>query len=112
MYVAVRTGLRVSELLRLQWADVNFTAGEICLRRGIVRQHVGQMKTEASRKPIPMDSGLADVLTRWREVGPYNQDGDYIFASPTKRGTQPYWSNAARMITSFRQYAERESRSA
>ena len=42
-----------------------------------------------------MDSGLADVLTRWREIAPYNRDGDYIFASPTKRGTQPYWPNAA-----------------
>lgn len=95
MYVAVTTGLRVSELLGLQWADVDLAAGEICLSRGIVRQHVGTMKTEASRKPIPMDSGLADVLTRWREIAPYNRDGDYIFASPTKRGTQPYWPNAA-----------------
>jgi len=38
-----------------------------------------------------MDSGLADVLSRWREIAPYNQDGDYIFASPEKNGTQPYW---------------------
>ena len=95
VYVAVTTGLRVSELLALQWADVDFAAGEIRLSRGIVRQHVGQMKTEASRKPIPMDSGLADVFTRWRQIAPYNQDGDYIFGSPTKRGTQPYWPNAA-----------------
>ena len=42
-----------------------------------------------------MDTRLADVLIRWREIAPYNQDGDYIFASPDKQGTQPYWPNAA-----------------
>jgi integrase len=94
VYVAVTTGLRVSELLALKWGDVNFAAGEIYLSRGIVRQHIGEMKTEASRKPVPMDAGLADVLACWREIAPYNQDGDYIFASPDKRGKQPYWPTA------------------
>jgi integrase len=97
VYVAVTTGLRVSELLGLKWADVNFPAGEIQLSRRIVRQYIGEMKTEASRKPVPMDEGLADVLTRWRGMAPYpyNQDTDYIFASPDKHGQQPYWPNAA-----------------
>ena len=95
VYVAVTTGLRVSELLGLKWADVNFTAGEILLSRGIVRQYIGKMKTEASRKPVPMDAGLADVLTHWRGIALYQQDGDYIFASPDKHGQQPYWPNAA-----------------
>jgi integrase len=95
IYVAVTTGLRVSELLGLKWGDVNSAAGEIRLCRGIVRQHIGEMKTEASRRPVPMDNALADVLIRWRGIAPYNQDGDYIFASPDKKGTQPYWPNAA-----------------
>ncbi len=95
VFVAVTTGLRVSELLGLKWGDVDFASGEIRLSRGIVRQHIGQMKTEASRKPVPMDSGLANVLTGWREIAPYNQEGDYIFASPDKHGTQPYWPTAA-----------------
>lgn len=95
VYVAVTTGLRVSELLALKWVDVDFAAGEIRLCRGIVRQHVGQMKSEASRKPVPLDAGLADVLTAWRGCCPYNQDADYIFGSPDKRGQQPYWPNAA-----------------
>src|ERR1039458_5234408 len=55
VYVAVTTGLRVSELLALKWCDFDFAAGEIKLSRGIVRQHVGAMKTEASRKPVPLD---------------------------------------------------------
>jgi integrase len=95
VYVAVTTGLRVSELLALKWADVDTATGEIRLCRGIVRQHIGEMKTEASRKPVPLDAGLADVLTQWRGRCPYNQDADYIFGSPDKHGQQPYWPNAA-----------------
>jgi integrase len=106
VYVAVTTGLRVSELLALKWADANFGTGEIKLSRGIVRQRIGEMKTEASRKPIPMDAGLADVLTNWRGIAPYNQDTDYIFASPDKHGQQPYWPNAA-MEKHIRPAAER-----
>jgi len=94
VYVAVITGVRVSELLGLRWGDIDTVAGEIRLCRGIVRQHIGEMKTEASRKPIPMETELATVLTWWRECCPYGQDADYVFASPDKRGTQPYWPTA------------------
>ena len=94
VYVAVTTGLRVSELLALKWADMKFSLGEIRLSRGIVRQHMGEMKTEASRKPVPLDVGLADVLLSWRGRCPYNEAGDYIFASPDKHRQQPYWPTA------------------
>jgi integrase len=82
------------KLLGLKWADVEFTEGEIRLSRGVVRQHIGVMKTEASRKPVPLDAGLADVLLNWRGRCPYNQHADYIFASPDKDGSQPYWPTA------------------
>jgi integrase len=94
VYVAVTTGLRVSELLALKWSDMEFSVGEIHLSRGIVRQYIGKMKTEASRKPVPLDAGLADVLLNWRGRCPYNQDADYLFASPDKDGSQPYWPTA------------------
>jgi hypothetical protein len=48
------------------------------------------MKTKASRKPVPLDAGLADVLTGWRGICPYNQDDDFIFGSPDMNGKQPY----------------------
>jgi integrase len=54
------TGLRMSELLALKWRDINFGAREITVTRSIVFQVVGPCKTEASQKPIPLDSYLAE----------------------------------------------------
>jgi integrase len=95
VFVSATTGLRVSELLALRWQDCDFEAGEIRLSRGIVRQRETAMKSEASRKPVPMETGLADVLTSWRAQCAYNQPEDYIFASVEMNGTQPLWPNSA-----------------
>ena len=95
VFVAVTTGLRVSELLALRWQDCDSEAGEIHLSRGIVRQRETMMKTEASRKPVPLDAGLTDVLMQWRAQCAYNQPSDYLFASPEKDGKQPIWPNSA-----------------
>ena len=45
----------------------------------------------ASRKPIPLDSRLAEALWRWRTLSAYPQLPDWIFASPHTNGKQPYW---------------------
>ena len=87
-------------------------AGEIKLSRGIVRQHIGGMKTEASRKPVPMDVGLADVLTNWRGIAPYNQHADYIFASPDSAGTSPIGRMQQWKTTSGQRHSGQESASA
>ncbi len=88
VFLAASTGLRISELLGLKWVDIDFEALEIRLTRSVVDQVVGDMKTE--RKPIPLDSGLAEVLLNWRLRSAYNQPEDWLFASPTKKGSQPY----------------------
>jgi len=85
------TGLRVSELLALRWGDVDFENLELSVTRSIWHQVVGDCKTEASAKPVPLDSYMAEDLLRWRRQSPYPMDHDWVFASPTTRGKQPYW---------------------
>jgi site-specific recombinase XerD len=34
-------------------------------------------------------------LLIWRENTPYNQDGDWVFASPFTNGKRPYWPDSA-----------------
>lgn len=89
--IAALTGLRVSELLALKWEDIDFENFEIHVTRSISLQHVGECKTEASRKPIPLDSRLAEALWRWRTLSAYPQLPDWVFASPHTNGKQPYW---------------------
>lgn len=95
VFLAATTGLRVSELLGLKWQDIEFDVLEIHLVRAIVDGVVGDMKTEASRKPVPLDPALAEVLLDWRGQTTYNRDDDWVFASPEKLGRQPYWPDSA-----------------
>ena len=85
------SGLRVGELLGLKWEDVDFKKSVIYIRRSIVKQRIGPPKTEASQKPIPMNSELAKALRLWKMKTIYNRPSDWVYASPAKKGTQPYW---------------------
>jgi integrase len=96
------TGLRVSELLALRWQDVDFDNLELSVTRSIWHQVVGDCKTEASAKPVPLDSYMADDLRRWRRQSGYPGDDDYIFASETMRGKQPYWPDNLMNVISGR----------
>lgn len=92
------TGLRISEMLALKWSDIDFTEKQIDVRRKIYHQHVGECKTEASQKPVPMDDFLAETLMRWRSQSPYAEPGDWVFASPSMDGKQPYWPERLRRL--------------
>jgi len=77
VFLIAARGLRVSEALGLKWSDVDFGNGAINLSRGIVHRHVGEMKTEASQKPVPMDGALAISLFVWSDQTPYQQPEDW-----------------------------------
>ena len=89
--VDVSTGLRIGELLALQWRDIDFENLEISVTRSISLQHIGECKTETSRKPVPMDAEIAESLWRWRHNSVYPKPEDWVFASPHTNGKQPYW---------------------
>ena len=44
--VCVCFGLRISEALALRWSDVDWLRGKLSVQRGIVRQHVDDVKTD------------------------------------------------------------------
>jgi integrase len=94
VFLDVMTGLRVGELLALKWNDIDFAKSQISVTRSIVMQHIGDCKTEASRKPVPLDSRLAVALSRWQAISPYPQPDDWVFASPHSNGRFPYWPGA------------------
>ena len=49
------------------------------------------MQKEASAKRVPLDGYMAEDLLQWRKKSPYPTQEDWVFASPTMKGEQPYW---------------------
>src|SRR6266849_1793613 len=59
------TGLRVGELLGLQWGDFDFQSGFVIVRRS-VQVHQGQLRVEETKTHRARAVDLADTLvTRW-----------------------------------------------
>jgi integrase len=85
------TGLRRSELFALKWSDVDFSNLELNVTRSVYLRAVGNCKTEASRKPVPIDAQVAADLWLWKETSTYSKADDWIFASPHARGKHPFW---------------------
>ena len=87
----VTTGLRRSELFALKWLDVDFSSLTLDVQRSIYLGQIGNCKTEASRKPVPLDTRVAADLWLWKESSKYQNPSDWIFASPRVGGKQPFW---------------------
>jgi len=51
---------------------------------------VGNRKSKASKRPVPLDPLLAQVLWKWRATTTYNKLDDWVFASPKTKGEKPY----------------------
>ena len=66
--VATATGLRQSELLALQWTDVNFDEDTLRIERSLQRYgrsyHLDGLKTERSRRTIAIPAPVVDALGR------------------------------------------------
>jgi integrase len=89
--VCVCFGLRISECLALKWSDVDWLNSRLRVQRSIVRQRVGDTKTEYSERAMSIDAGLLEVLKSWKQTTQFRADGDWIFASPAHIGRLP-WS--------------------
>ena len=87
--LAGSTGLRRSELVALTWADIDLELMQVNVRRSCVRNHFGDTKTEASRKPVPLHPSVVKSLGIWRQESPYAEESDFLFPSLRLKGTKP-----------------------
>jgi len=84
-------GLRISECLALQWGDVDWLQLRLNIDRSIVNQTVEDVKTVESRRNMPLDPSLIDVLKAWKQTSKFSAASDWVFASPSQLGRLP-WS--------------------
>jgi hypothetical protein len=62
---------------------------QVNVRRSCVRNHLGDTKTEASRKPVPLHPSVVKCLQTWRKESPYPGKDDFILPSVRPEGKQP-----------------------
>jgi integrase len=67
LVTAALTGLRASELRGLRWIDVDLKAGEIHVRQRADRfNEIGEPKSEAGTRVVPMPKVVANTLREWK----------------------------------------------
>ena len=96
LFLDMPSGLRRGELAGLKWEDFDFKKLHVSVTRSLVDQHVGPVKTETSRKLMPIDEFVARELLAWHAVTPYKKPSDYVWATNAnragaRRGKQPVW---------------------
>jgi integrase len=89
---AMSLGLRCSELLGLKWSDFDWEDLTLLVQRAIVDGRVDAVKTKYSKTQVPLDPGLGEVLLNWKLRSQFNQESDWVFASPFSAGQMPYQS--------------------
>lgn len=88
--LSVCLGLRISEALALKWGDVDWLDSRLSVRRGIVEQVVGDVKTQGSARTFALTTDLLERLKAWKQQSEFASAEDWIFASPVKIGKLPY----------------------
>jgi integrase len=84
---ALYSGMRLSELLGLTWAEVDFEAGLIHVRYQLSRARVDKparrvaLKTKAGRRDVPLLPQLAVLLKRAKLSSPFSSERDFVFAT-------------------------------
>ena len=79
---AAMTGLRRGELLALRWADVDWLAQRIRVRRNYVRGEFGTPKTRRSTRSVPMADTVAGALEGLSRTSSRTSDSDLVFGHP------------------------------
>ena len=74
-------GLRISELLALQWGDFEVIPGRLFVSRAVVDGHVGPVKTWHSEAPLPLHPFVTQVFTVLRRSSKFPTSKDWVFGS-------------------------------
>jgi integrase len=84
--IAMCMGLRASEILGLQWIDINFEESTIHVCRSVVGTKEEDVKTLGSAQTIPAHPELMEALRAWKETPSIK---GWVFGSPLTG--RPFW---------------------
>ena len=106
LLVAIRCGLRASELRGLRWQDIDFKKAELHVRqRADAYNTIGAPKSESGERAVPIPPTTLNALREWKLKCPRRQkELHYVFpngegnvenhANIVTRGLAPTWERA------------------
>ena len=96
--VLAATGVRVSELLALQWRHLKLDGERPCVRvrRAYVRNRIEPPKTKYGKRDVPLVRALVDDLRAHRQATEWPGAEDLVF--PSLRGTPLKVENVRRRV--------------
>jgi len=94
LLVAVRCGLRASELRGLRWEDIDFRKAEIHVRqRADAYNQIGPPKSESGERVVPVPKTTLQALKEWKLNCPRNARHDLHFVFPNGEGNVENYAN-------------------
>mgnify|MGYP003133089506 CR=1 FL=1 len=91
---AVKTGLRSGEQRGVQWHHIDFDAGFVTVEQAIVLGpnglEIGEPKSPAAYRNVPLSDEMLQDLREWRLQSKYSKDTDFVF--PADDGG-PLWAH-------------------
>jgi integrase len=79
LLVAIRCGLRASELRGLRWQDIDFKKGVLHVhQRADAYNKIGRPKTESGERSIPIPPATLNALREWKLLHP---KAHYVFGN-------------------------------
>ncbi len=81
------TGIRIGELLALQWRHIDFEARTIRIAQSLWRYRVVAPKTPDSLRILPFGGVLGNLLAEHKRVASHLRPEDFVFC---KRNGQPF----------------------
>ncbi|MGH9447052.1 MAG: tyrosine-type recombinase/integrase [Terriglobia bacterium] len=81
-------GLRVCELMGLQWGDIDFENLAVRVQRSFVEGHIYATRNETSTADLPLDPDLAELLLNHKRQSSFSGNSDFIFSGDSG---EPRW---------------------
>lgn len=99
------TGLRLGELMALQWDDLNFTTGELRVNKQVIRTSEGltvtEPKTKAAVRTVILPPSVLNALKEHRKT----VDSQWLFPSPKIDGKPMYPGNVSQRLQKILKHA-------
>ncbi|MGJ5177425.1 tyrosine-type recombinase/integrase [Bradyrhizobium oligotrophicum] len=94
LLVAIRCGLRASELRGLRWQDVDLKKGELRVhQRADAYNEIGRPKSESGDRTIPIPPTTLRVLKEWKLKCPRDSNEAQHFVFPNGLGKVEFHAN-------------------